>query len=206
MMSREIFDNSGLVEAGRRKFSSTNFQFSINVQASIFKQFEHWFIEHWKLNENCKLKIENSLRSRPGFTTVELIVVLTIFVLTVSVAVPFAGNYLQASTLQSTEQDLVQVLGRARHRAVTGKQGSAWGVYVEAHAFTLYAGNTYAVRNSELDELHEFTDGYTFSGASEITFAKGSGTADPSGTVTITHGGAGEVSVIVNSVGGISIQ
>jgi len=70
----------------------------------------------------------------------------------------------------------------------------------------MYAGDTYAGRSDQFDEVHTIDGTYTLSGTSEITFEKYSGKANPSGTVTIAHPEVGSVSIVVNSAGGISVQ
>lgn len=70
----------------------------------------------------------------------------------------------------------------------------------------MYAGDTYESRSDHFDEVHTIDGSYTFSGAGEITFTKYKGSANPSGTVTLSHPEAGEISIVVNAAGGISVQ
>jgi len=126
--------------------------------------------------------------------------------LTVAVSLPFAGGFQSASILRSAEDDVVQTLRRAQHRAVTGTQDSAWGVHFLGARFTLYAGDSYDDRNPDLDEVHTPKGSPTFYGASEITFAKLKGTAYPSGTITISHSVGGVTVVVVNAAGRITVQ
>ena len=143
---------------------------------------------------------------RSGFTVIELIVVVAIFVITVSVAFPFLGKFQRSETLETLGQDVVQVLRRAQHRAITGERDRAWGVSFQAGSYILFAGTSYATRDMAFDEQHTVVGAFTFSGASEITFEKFSGRASTAGTVTIAHSGGETRSVNVNSAGAIFLQ
>ena len=143
---------------------------------------------------------------RPAFTAIELIITVAIFVITASVAFPFLGSFQQTETMETLSQEVVQILQRARHRAAAGQRDSAWGASFQTGSYILYAGGSYATRNTAFDEQHTVASAYTFSGASEITFEKFSGRASAAGTVTITNPVAGSKSVVVNSAGAISLQ
>ena len=72
--------------------------------------------------------------------------------------------------------------------------------------YILYAGDSYSTRNRDLDEVHKAKGSSTFYGASEITFAKLKGTANPFGTIIISHPEAGVMTVVVNAAGRITVQ
>ena len=143
---------------------------------------------------------------RPGFTALELILVLAIFVVTAGVTLPFLGKFRTSETLETHAQEIVQTLRRAQHKSLAGQRDSAWGVQFQAGEYILFAGTSYATRNTAFDESHKVTGNFTFSGSGELVFRKISGAAMTGGTVTLAHTDAGSRSVEVNSAGAISLQ
>jgi Tfp pilus assembly protein FimT len=144
--------------------------------------------------------------SRPGFTALELILVMSIFVLTAGVTLPFLGTFRTTETLETHSQEIVQTLRRAQHKAITGQRNSDWGVRFTSGEFTLFAGSSYASRNTAFDEAHEIATVYTFSGSGELAFQRISGAPSAEGAVTITHSVAGSDMITVSPGGGISLQ
>ena len=128
---------------------------------------------------------------RPAFTAIELILVLSIFVITAGMTLPFLGKFQTSETLETHGQDIVQTLRRAQHRAGSGQRDKAWGVYFTSGQYVLYAGNSYVGRDSVFDEKHKVASAYSFSGSGELTFHKLTGAAMTGGTIIITHSDAG---------------
>jgi prepilin-type N-terminal cleavage/methylation domain-containing protein len=147
-----------------------------------------------------------ALQFRPAFTALELILVLAIFAITAGATLPFLGHFQTTGTLKTHGQDIVQTLRRAQHRAAMGQRDKAWGVYFTSGQYVLYAGNSYAGRDSDFDESHTVGSAYSFTGSGELTFRKLTGAAMTGGTVTVTHGDAGSKSVDVSAAGSISLQ
>ena len=145
-------------------------------------------------------------RSRPGFTAIELMVVLAIFLVSTTAVLPFFGTFQQQETLATVSQDTLQTLKRAQHRAMSGQRDRAWGVRFTERGFTLYGGVTYAERQRQLDEVHRVDTSFTFSGLPEVTFRKIQGTPSGTGTITIAHPEGGAARITVNDAGGIFLE
>lgn len=141
--------------------------------------------------------------SRRGFTTIELLIVLAIFVLSVATTLPFLGVFREVETLSSISEDAVQTLRRAQARAMTGERERQWGVRFEDGRFVLFGGPSYEGRLAALDEVHNIPDAYAFSGLPEITFLSLRGTPREHGIVTVLHPEGGEKTIAVNAAGGI---
>ena len=146
-----------------------------------------------------------SSMSRPAFTTIELIIAVAIFAVSAAAAVPFAGNYLTAVTVSGMEQDVVQVLRRAQGRAQAAHYGSAWGVRFGDHSYTLFAGESYAARIADHDQIRIVDDAYVFGGADEIVFRKTTGIPMAAGSVTLSYRQE-ETAITVSSAGTISVE
>lgn len=143
---------------------------------------------------------------RPGFTLVEIMIVIALAVIMFSVSFPFLTSFRSTQSLRTLSDDVMRTLVLARHRAQTNEQDTAWGVKILSNSYVLYAGDSYATRNETLDGLQTFSTAFLLSGLSEVAFQKSTGKTDTTGTITITHV-AGETKVItVNSVGGLQLE
>ncbi|MBN2087201.1 prepilin-type N-terminal cleavage/methylation domain-containing protein [Candidatus Peregrinibacteria bacterium] len=124
--------------------------------------------------------------SNQGFTLVELIVVIAIFVILFSTAVMVIGDTLNRHNLKNEGNQIVQTLREARTNAVAGRFNSKWGVYLNTStnpdSYILFKGNTYSSRDSDYDLIRVFPSAVSFSnisisGGSEIVFdVRGGGT------------------------------
>jgi type II secretory pathway pseudopilin PulG len=128
-------------------------------------------------------------RRKPGFTVLELLLVVGIGAVTLTSVAPFAGRFRKTQELESYAQNvLVAGLRYAQSNALKQQNNSAWGVYFD-HTdpfYVVYAGNSYATRTATLDRITRLPAGFTFSGTNDIPFAKGTGKT-PGGTVTLTN-------------------
>jgi prepilin-type N-terminal cleavage/methylation domain-containing protein len=150
------------------------------------------------------MKSQETFSKRPGFTALELIVVLAIFALASATVLPFVGRFQQSQTIKTHTQNVVQVLRRAQNRAMLGERDSAWGVKFQTGAYILYAGSHYVGRNFRFDETHAIASAFSFGGFSEVTFTKGLGTPVAAGTLTITHANGQFQPITIGSGGSIS--
>ncbi|MFH0891878.1 MAG: prepilin-type N-terminal cleavage/methylation domain-containing protein [Candidatus Falkowbacteria bacterium] len=144
-----------------------------------------------------------------GFTLIELFIVMGIFVVLASVAMPVYGGWLSAAQLDAAIAETVSGLRRARTFSIAGKNDSAHGIYFSidpagADAFVLYQGSSYATRETghDLETALPGSLEIVFDGSNEINFSNGSGEPDAAGTITITHIGSGEAArITVNNLG-----
>lgn len=146
---------------------------------------------------------ENTRRS--GFTMIELIIVITIFVITAGITLPFVGNFQQIETIEMLRQDLVQTLRMAQNRAMTRQNDIKWGVRFEPDSYTLFAGPSFEERIEGMDYKHILKGGFVLSGTETIIFYA-DGTPNSPRTLTLSHTETGNVQIDVNAVGGIFLQ
>ncbi len=71
-----------------------------------------------------------SSQERPGFTILEITLVLGILVVLVAMTIVLSVNAIGRSALQSAENVLVQALRRAQTLAQNNVQDAQWGVYI----------------------------------------------------------------------------
>jgi prepilin-type N-terminal cleavage/methylation domain-containing protein len=162
-----------------------------------------------------KSKILN-LKSKSGFTLVELLIVIALFIIVLAVGLPFTSHMQVSAQLNDAADGLVHTVRTAQERAQTRFRGQAHGVYIDIQAggddsFVLYLGNSYSTRQSSFDRTTTLDSGLTLSttlAGQDLNFAAGTATLNQSGitTTTITHGVAGHRNVVINSLGLVEIE
>jgi len=147
--------------------------------------------------------------SKLGFTLIELLIVIAITLILGVSAVPIYGNLQVSAQLNSTGDQLVQTLRTAKERSTARVNNSSHGVYFEINSgsedrIIFYQGSSYAGRDSDYDRVTKLDDAITLSttlAESEVSFSKGVGTPNTTGTVTLTHSVDGERVVTINNIG-----
>lgn len=147
--------------------------------------------------------------SKRGFTLVEVVIVLALFLVLAVAAVPIFSNFQTSTQIGQFSNQILQTLRSAREYSVARYQDSAYGIYFDttnigSKRFTLYQGATYASRNASFDRVFILDRSLllttTLTG-NEINFAKGTGLPSTTGTVTVaTPGGTTKV-ITINSYG-----
>ncbi len=149
----------------------------------------------------------NREHGKEGYTMVEVLIVLAILAFAAMSVLPFLGYFQHQQTLTTVEQDLMQALRRAQHRAVIAERDSAWGVFIQARSFTTYAGTSYATRNSAFDKTESLSSTFLLTGMADIPFTKLTGIPGATGTITITEtDSAKSLHIDINGQGGISLR
>lgn len=139
-----------------------------------------------------------------GFNFIELILVVALISILGGLLSPFFSRFLFQSSLENATDRVVKTLRKASNYAVTGKQGTKWGVHYEAGKLILFKGNSYGEDHS-FDEELDLPSTLIVSGWSDVTFSKGKGR--PSGTLTITLTLSNQSkTVILNEEGMVDVE
>lgn len=124
---------------------------------------------------------------RRGFTAVELLLVMGVTTILISVAVPFAGNFRGTHTIKSLAEGTKAALVFAQTQARTARYANDVGVSFTPTGYSIYVGDT-AV--SPLPGARQFplpgNYRYSWSGSSDVNFAKNIGSTDADNIITIT--------------------
>jgi prepilin-type N-terminal cleavage/methylation domain-containing protein len=151
----------------------------------------------------------NVFKNSKGFTIFELILVIAIFAIIFSSTAIVFGNMLNTHRLASKGYEIVQSLREARTDAVSQKENSKWGMYLQTSADTnryiVFKGDSYASRDSMFDQAVILPESVTFSnidisGGNEIVFGKRSGETENTGSFDLVTG-EDKFSVTVNRLG-----
>jgi prepilin-type N-terminal cleavage/methylation domain-containing protein len=143
---------------------------------------------------------------KKGFTVIELLIVLAIFVLLVGIVAPFFANTFNQSNQEITVLEIQQNLRAAQAKSMAGLENSRWGVYFQSDRYTLYKGNSYAARDTNYDQLTKVSGQMSISGLTEINFTKNRGFPNMTGDINVTDPFGNILQVNVNSLGRVTLQ
>lgn len=138
-----------------------------------------------------------------GFSLIEVMVVVAILALFATTAGPVYRAVQVKNDLESATIGAVSSLRRAQAAAESGNVDSNWGVRFFSTSAIVFAGSSYASRQTSYDERLDFPGSITVAGNTEVVFAKFTGLPQVVGTTTITNP-SGTKSLVLNAVGTIN--
>jgi GxxExxY protein len=140
-----------------------------------------------------------------GFTIIELLIVIAIVAIIGGTTIPLGANFLVRSHVENKTNELVSSLRTAQLNTISGKEDSQWGVNITSTQIILFAGASYAARDSTFDQIFSIPGSVTIT-TDEIIFSKLTGDPDATASLTVSAGGAGNSTVSVNEVGTVDVN
>lgn len=123
-----------------------------------------------------------------GFTLIELIIVVGIFLLLAALVVPALVFFKSQSILDFTAQEIVNTLRLAQNKTLSSEGATSFGVYFTTNQFILFKGAVYDVGSSD-NEIHNLDTTLRISeinlSGSQVIFDRLSGTTANSGSLKI---------------------
>ncbi|MEK7552623.1 MAG: GspH/FimT family protein [Patescibacteria group bacterium] len=142
-----------------------------------------------------------------GFTLVELLLVLAIFLLVGVTVLPLYGNLAVTTQLNEETSQLVQTMRLARERSVVGLNAAHHGVCFEASPpadrYILYQGVDCTGRIVEYDRIVDLPPALRVSTtllANDLNF-NSLGAPLAAGSVTLDHEASGQRMITINELG-----
>lgn len=129
-----------------------------------------------------------------GFTLVQLLVVMSIFIILTLIAVPSIRSFQRESDLNNSAEEIINTLRLAQNKTISSEGASQWGVYfsttTDYHQYTLFKGSDYNSRATSSDETHKLPKsvkiyGINLAGENEVVFARLTGTINQSGSISL---------------------
>lgn len=158
--------------------------------------------------------MKGNSRHTKGFTLIELMVIISIFMLLVGSGSIVFGDMIGRNSLRYYGYRIVQDLREMRSTAVAGKQDAAWGVYFNSvsrpHGYVLFKGASFAGRDSAFDIEQELPKVLRLSrvnlnGFKEVAFSSSEGVPNHPGYL-ILNSDTGEYTININSFGLVEYQ
>jgi prepilin-type N-terminal cleavage/methylation domain-containing protein len=149
-----------------------------------------------------------------GFTMVEILLVIAMVSLISFVTAPLGIQFYNSQNIDGMQGQLGDILTKARSQAIVQKGDLQYGIYLQhgftpegvstTPSFTLYAGPSYALRDTTRDEsylnLADTLITLPTSTTMEINFAKHTGTPSATGTISIYWNGL-ERNILLDDMG-----
>ncbi len=145
-----------------------------------------------------------------GFTILEVLLTLAIFIIITAVTVPSVSAWRNSASISTVEAEIKQAFYLAKARSVSGKNNSNHGVCFVLNssansALSIYQGNSYSTRNSDYDIELDFGNGIILTSTNDthdINFTKNNGESSVTTTITISdESTTDEKNVVINELG-----
>ncbi len=136
----------------------------------------------------CNFKKIFIEKSSNGFTLLELLVVIGIFLLLFAVSDSTFLKFKSHNNLEIATGGVIEGIRLAQSSAQSGKGNSKWGAEIISNSVVVFKGNTYATRDTTADQNISFSGGISASGLSEVVFEKITGITGTTGTIILTNG------------------
>lgn len=129
-----------------------------------------------------------------------MLVVATIAVLA-AISVPVYSTLQIKNDLDVVTNTTLQTLRRAQTLSQAVDGDSIWGVKLQSNDITLFKGASYALRDTDFDEVYTLSGNITPSEVSEVVFSKLLGNPNTTGTLTLTSSNNDVQNITLNSKG-----
>lgn len=143
-----------------------------------------------------------NMKARAGFTVFEIIMVLVIFLILVSVSVPFYSYFQTFSASESAKQEVLETIRLTQAKAIAGENNSNHGVYYSDTEWTTYQGINYASRVQSYDQVFELPSNLSFVSSEDLNFEINTGIPSSTNSIDLTNTTTEDTqSIYVNSLG-----
>lgn len=118
-----------------------------------------------------------------GLTIIELLLVVSIILTLGVMSISFHSRFVLQNALSNTENQLLGSFRKAQIYSMMGRRNGTWGVKYSSlnNKITLYLTG-----NSAFDENFSVNNNISINGFTDISFAKTTGQASQTSTITIT--------------------
>jgi type II secretory pathway pseudopilin PulG len=141
-----------------------------------------------------------------AFTLLETLLIIATIVFLAALIFPLSLDFFKDQQLQSATQGILQTLRRAQLKAMAVEQDSNFGVYITNTNYTLFKGNSFAIRESNFDEIFPLSSTISVqSPPKEIIFLKMEG-RPTSSQIIILNSGSRSQTISINEVGRINLE
>ncbi len=139
---------------------------------------------------------------RQGFTLIEVILVVALFLIVASAVMPIGSNWYSLNNFDSAFNMTLSSLRKSQAYAIDRKSNSTWGVCLTGSTIRLFSGTC---GSPIISNDYILPADVTISGLSTVTFNSFRG--EPSSAQSITLTGVGKTKTInINLLGGFDIN
>jgi len=123
-----------------------------------------------------------------GVSFIEVLMVIAIISILSSISVSGYFYWKKSSDIESAVELSANLIRKARLKACSLENDSAWGAYFQSGSAIIFSGNSFVSRDVSRDETHNLRGISSVSGETEVVFSKLNGETLNFGTLTISDG------------------
>lgn len=140
-----------------------------------------------------------------SFTLVEFLLVIVVMAILIGFGLPLSFGLYKNQQLDITSQGVVQALRDAQQKAMGVENDSAFGVYFSNNNYILFQGSSFASRDSQYDEVFDFSKVISRSGLQEIVFLKNEGLPSATGDIILSNNSRTKT-ININNLGRVNLE
>ncbi len=130
-------------------------------------------------------------QTQKGFSLIEMIIVVSIFVLLVGGSVVAFSRFGEKQIVKSTVSEILSELDEARSLTLASYDNTVYGVHIESDQIIFFKGSIYSPSDPdnniiELSEKVSISNISLFGGGDDVIFQRLTGKTDQYGTLTIS--------------------
>lgn len=127
---------------------------------------------------------------RRGITLLEILMALAVMLFLAAIVIGSFAQFRNSKVLDTATEEIVSVLAKARGKTLASVNATTYGVHFEASQVVLFSGAAYnpSAPDNEmyvLDPALEISSIALSGGGADVVFARLTGKADRSGTITV---------------------
>ncbi|KKQ80268.1 MAG: hypothetical protein UT02_C0012G0019 [Parcubacteria group bacterium GW2011_GWC2_38_7] len=139
---------------------------------------------------------------RPGFTLLELVITIGIFLIIAGVSVPLYFKFQEFSEKESVKQETLQMIREVQLQAKIGLDNNNHGIYFSGHNYTTYTGLTFASKIAGSDQDYELSNIISVEAETDLNFLKNTGTPTIDTSLLLTNDRSNESATFtINEIG-----
>lgn len=155
-----------------------------------------------------------NIDTRKGTTLLEIILVIAVIIIMATGTFTIFSSFITNTYIDDTAQEIVHTLRKANTNTIARLYDLRWGVYFNdtAKSFSLFAGGSYAARDTQYDTVTNLPASVTLSqlsfngGGKEIVFRKIAGDTTQYGSLKVLSSNGQERTITINQLGQIEIN
>lgn len=122
-----------------------------------------------------------------GFTLVEMLIVLGVITLITTATIEMYGSARSAGDARHAAYVYTDAIKEASLNARSLVGDSSWGVRIAEPEITVFAGSSYASRDTDFDIVYDMPGSVVVSGFGDVIFERMSGMPSSFGTTTFSN-------------------
>ena len=139
---------------------------------------------------------------KSGFTLVELVLSVGIFMVIIAGVTSFNSNWYLKNNLDSTKNVLISSIRKSQNYAISKKNNLTWGVCLTGNTIRLFGGSCAA---PTIKDDYTLPSGVTVSGLTNFTFSPLRGELSTPQSISVSSSNK-SYSIIISTVGGLTIN